>query len=98
MPNFDDLNRMCARAGLADSTAMFFVCLYFFDCWGSKLLFWLQICLKVASRCDKSTCKARASYLIMVPSYDVLKVEGGGPEKKRSGELVRKHRVDRMSD
>ena len=34
--------------------------------------------LKVAYRCDKSTCKARASYLVWVPSYDVLKVDPWG--------------------
>ena len=30
MPNFDNLNRMCARAGLADSTAMFFLFFMFY--------------------------------------------------------------------
>ena len=29
MPNFDNLNRMCARAGLADSTADFSYFLFF---------------------------------------------------------------------
>ena len=77
MLNFDNLNRMCARAGLADSTAIF--CFFnVFDFGGSKLQCWAQVGSKVMSRRNKNTCKARASYLIMVPSYDVLKVQGGG--------------------
>ena len=38
MPNFDNLNRMCARAGLADSTAIFsyFLCVHVF------CVFWVK--------------------------------------------------------
>ena len=82
---------MCFRTGLADLTAEMFVFLVFSILGGSKLPCWAQVGSKVMSRRNKNTCKARASYLIMVPSYDVLKVQGGwGARMLRSssGELI----------